>query len=135
MNQDVEYSGQEKRKTMMVPVSKLKPGIEVARAVVNLNKTVLLPAGTTLTAEHLRALKTWGIDAIHVLGAEGGSGPHPAEASLAPRALRAAEERVNRRFKHVTLDNSTAALIRKLAVHRTAARLANATEADPGVNA
>jgi His Kinase A (phospho-acceptor) domain len=69
---------------MMIPCGKLKPGMEVASAVVTPNQTVLLPAGKALTAEHLRALKLWGVDAIQVVGDEGSPGLESADELLAP---------------------------------------------------
>jgi HD-like signal output (HDOD) protein len=103
--------------------------MEVIRNVSNVNDTILLRVGTQLTPQHLRLLKTWGIDAVHVAGAS----DEATEAHQAiPAHLRqAAEAHVTSRLKHVSVKTPSFALWKELAVRRAAARLASQPRPKP----
>lgn len=49
-----------------INIEVLKPGMTLSRNAVHLNGRVLLQAGTTLTPEHLRMLKAWGVFTVSV---------------------------------------------------------------------
>ncbi len=117
----------------MVTIDKLKPGMKVARDVLNLNNAVLLTAGTELVPQHLRTLKMWGLDAIHVVGEAGDGDDQALTAQFAPEILTAAAKRVESRLKHASLDQPGVMMIRDLAVRRLAARLAQAKESGGAV--
>ena len=106
---------------MIVSIDKLEAGMKVARDVVGPDDAVLLPAGSHLNAEHLRKLKEAGVDTVHIV--EGASVGNIPEVNVTPEARQAAEERINERFKHVTVSVPSVELIRDLAIRRLAAQL------------
>ncbi len=99
--------------------------MEVMSDVFNVNKALLLPKGAVLTERHLKALKTWGVEAINVVVA-GEGGPSGAAGQPAPpEVLSAAEKRVAERFKHVTATSPAIEIIKKLALRHSAVHLQN----------
>lgn len=112
----------------MLSVDKLESGMEVARDVKNLNGAILLTAGTLLSAQHLRMLKMWGIDAIHIAGGEGDNERQAALADITPSQREAAEAHVRHRFKHLSPTTPGLTLLVELAVLRVSARLAAAPQ-------
>jgi hypothetical protein len=111
---------------MRLPIDQLKEGMQLTRDVVNLNSTILLVAGTSLTMQHVRVLKMWGIESIHVQGSDGENGDTAeADLKLPPEVMKSAEEYVNRRFRHISPNQAAAAVLRRLALRRTAMRMAS----------
>lgn len=109
---------------MVVPMDKLRAGMEVAADVNNLNGVLMVARGTVLTERHLRILKMWGIESIEIAGGEDGPPPDRTESEYPTELLRVAESRVDQRLKHVVVNNKTLAKIRHLAILRTARLLA-----------
>lgn len=109
---------------MKLEFDQLKPGMQVERDILNHNRVILLSAGTELSEHHLRTLKTCGIAAVHVAGEGADEEAAKIESNLPPELIRAAEERVNFRFKHVKLNHPSLVRLRELAIKRTAANLA-----------
>ncbi len=109
---------------MMVPVDKLEAGMEVAADVINYNQVLLMTKGTTLTQSYIRTLKMWGIEVVNVVSSEADSPPAPVASAFSDDLMNAAEQLVNKRFIHV-LDNTVmAAILKKIAIERTARDLA-----------
>jgi hypothetical protein len=112
---------------MLVEIANLQPGMKVGRDVLNLNAAVLLPTGTLLTPELLTRLNSWGVEAVHI--AEEGGAAESGGVQLAPELLKAAQEEVTERFKHVTDSTPAVAVIREMAIRRTAVRLRKSSNA------
>lgn len=107
---------------MMVPTDKLEPGMQVASDIMNVNNMLLMAKGSLLAARSIRLLKTWGIEAVNIVGDE----PEPVQPvplALPPESLLMAEAAVQLRFRHVNASAGIPKLIRALAVKRTARRL------------
>jgi hypothetical protein len=107
---------------MMLRIEDAKPGMELARDVINLNQSVLLTGGTILNAQHLRTLKMWGIDSIHIQGQEPDDAKSNREPALPPHLLQAIEEHFNDRLKFLAKDTPGIGQLRHLAIMRKAAR-------------
>ncbi len=105
---------------MILPLAKLQPGMHVARNVSNINGTLLLAAGTALSAHHLHVLKVWGVQAVHVED----QSEQPAELPITPALRQAAEAHVNDRLRHASASPSFE-VWKELAICRTATRWAN----------
>jgi len=101
--------------------------MQVERDILNHNRVVLLSAGTELSEHHLRTLKTCGIAAVHVAGEGSEEQAMTGETGLPVELIRAAEERVNFRFKHVKLTHPSLVRLRELAIRRAALSLARKT--------
>jgi len=107
---------------MILSVDKLEPGMTVARDVKNVNEAILLVAGTELTSQHLRRLKMWGIDALHVADREGSAAAQPTQ--VPAHLQQSAEARVQRRFKFQPANAPALETWRQVAIRRTALGLA-----------
>lgn len=87
-----------------INIEEIEPGMVLDQDAMHLNGRVLLAAGTTLTSDHLRMLKAWGVFALSVTGTaparEGVSGP----ATLSDEALMA-------RFRHADLSHPLVAAL------------------------
>jgi hypothetical protein len=103
---------------MLFPIDKLQPGLVLRSDVLNSSDVALLVEGTQLTALHLRLLKQRGIVAVDV--EQGGSIGNLAGTSRSNELLEEAERHVNLRLKHVPIDRPALALLRDIAVRRTA---------------
>ncbi len=113
--------GRESRIVLAVPVSKSQPGAVLARPVLNLNGVVLIHEGTELTAAHVRTLKMWGVETVHIFV----EAPESSLEEQAPEGGRAeAEAQIQERFKFVHQDTPGVQAVRALAVARLAKRLA-----------
>ncbi len=109
---------------MMVSMNKLLPGMKVLRDVRSVNGTVLLAAGTEIAAQHIRVLKMWGVDGVAVRGEEDTEARHSEVKVVDPEMLRAAQDQVDQRLRHAIGSHPAVALVRELAIRRTAAELA-----------
>ena len=70
---------------------------------------LLIPAGTELTARHLRAFQLYGRISVRIRGADAEPEPSP----ISPEELAAAEARILPRFRHNALSHPVvAALLR-----------------------
>lgn len=49
-----------------ITIDRLAPGMTLARDVVHANGRVLLESGATITTNHLRMLKAWGIGSVEI---------------------------------------------------------------------
>ena len=114
-----------------IPVEQLKPGMEVAEDVLNVNGMLLLAGGATLNEQSIRVLKMWGVKVLKVAG---GDDQVPEEAVIeAPEgdALREAQKALALRFKHVQDEMRVARALKHLACERLARKLAEANRGQP----
>jgi hypothetical protein len=93
----------------------------IGRDVVDRAGRMLVPAGTCLGEQHLRVLKTWGIDAVCVEGSAPRSGPIP---ELPPEE----QERLRSRFRRADLAHPLVAELLEQALLRARQRTAAAEE-------
>lgn len=93
--------------------------MQLARDVTGPGHSVLLAAGTELTAQHLKSLKSWKIHSIHVQG-QGDPAPADPTAALPPEVRKQLEERLNRRLKLIGPDTPGFGRLRTIALHRAA---------------
>jgi len=106
----------------MVPTDKLEPGMVVAVDIMNVNNMLLIAKDTALATRSIRLLKTWGIEAINVLG-EDVSSPQAEPLVIPSETMQMAEALVQVRFMHVNASNGVAKAVRTMAVKRAARRL------------
>jgi hypothetical protein len=108
---------------MMVPTDKLEPGMQVASDIMNVNNMLLMAKGSVLAPRSIRLLKTWGIDAVNVVGGEEPEVLPKEPIRITPETLQLAEAMVQTRFQHVNSNEGIPKLVRALAVKRIARRL------------
>jgi len=113
---------------MLVSFDKLEPGMEVARDIINVNGAVLLAAGNLLTDRHLRTLRAWGVDVVHIKESNSGEEEPAGGAEVTPGIRSEAQEAVAVRFKHVTSQHWAVEAVKELAIRRAAARLAGSSK-------
>lgn len=107
---------------MMVPTDKLEPGMVVAVDIMNMNNMLLIAKDTVLVARSIRLLKTWGIEAINIVGEDVSSSQ--AESIIIPsEIMQMAEALIQTRFMHVNAAGGVAKAVRTMAVKRVARRL------------
>ena len=103
---------------MIVPIADLRPGMRVAKDVVDETSTVLLTKGTELDAGHLRSLARRGIEAVQILEEKEKEAPAP------PAMLTLAEQMVAFKFRLIKPGPDTDPW-RDLAIQRMAGVLSN----------
>ena len=108
-----------------VPVEELSMGAVVAQNVLDLSGRMLVPAGTVLTAKHLRAFKIWGVEKVTIASAEDSAEPDrsviPRDAD--PEQLEKARAIAAERFRHAPTDLPAMSLLHDLCVSRLLARI------------
>ncbi len=109
---------------MMVSINKLLPGMKVLRDVRSVNGTVLLAAGTEIAAQHIRVLRMWGVEGVAVKGQEDTEAHHSKVKVVDAEVLQAAQNQVDQRLRHAIGSHPAVALVRELAIRRTAAKMA-----------
>lgn len=113
----------------LVPVEQLKPGMEVAEDVSNVNGMLLLASGTLLSDKTIRVLKMWGVEMLRVVGGEEPDSSAVELSQLDPEVLIEVEREMALRFKHVGDDMHVTRAVKKLAYQRTAKRVARQRDA------
>jgi hypothetical protein len=106
---------------MLKSIDTLEVGMEVSADVMNVNGMLLIPKGTILSDRHLRMLRNWGVDAVHITGVS--TATQEPEVKLPPETLLEATKQVNNRFKFVSSKLGVVEAIRQMAIKRTARRL------------
>ena len=113
---------------LKVAIEELAIGAVVAQNVLDLSGRLLVPAGTALTAKHLRAFKIWGVERIAIASAEDSAEPDrsviPRDAN--PEDLATARATATERFRFAPTDLPAMALLYDLCVARILARTAAA---------
>lgn len=109
-----------------VPVEQLKPGMEVAEDVLNVNGMLLLAGGATLSEQSIRVLKMWGVKTLKVAGGDDQVPPEAAANAPEAGALREAQKALALRFSHVQDELRVARTLKHLACERLAHKLAAA---------
>ncbi len=109
---------------LKVAIEDLAAGAVVAQNVLDLSGRMLVPAGTALTAKHLRAFKIWGVETVAIASAEDSSEPErcviPRDAD--PEQLARARATATERFRHAPTDLPAMALLYDLCVARILSR-------------
>lgn len=113
----------------LVPVEQLKPGMEVAEDVSNVNGMLLLASGTFLNDKTIRVLKMWGVEMLRVVGGEEPESGAVEVAQLDPEVVTEVEREMALRFKHVGDDMHVTRAVKKLAYQRIMKRVARQKEA------
>lgn len=102
-------------------VEKLTAGMQLRKAVFNMNGVLLLREGERLTAKHVTVLKTWGVHEVDICQEEGAA---EATSTVSPAILRQIEQETGRRFRHAALASTPhMGMIARAAGRRLAARL------------
>lgn len=113
---------------LKVATHTIEVGAVVAQNVLDLSGRLLVPAGTALTAKHLRAFKIWGVERIAITSAEDSAEPDrsviPRDAN--PADLATARASATERFRFAPTDLPAMALLYDLCVARILARTAAA---------
>lgn len=79
-----------------VTVDRAQPGMTLASPVTDRLGRLLIPAGADLTARHVDALATWGVDQVEIVSDE----PEFPEIEVTPELRARARSEVARRFRH-----------------------------------
>ena len=113
---------------LKVAIEELAIGAVVAQNVLDLSGRLLVPAGTALTAKHLRAFKIWGIEKVAIASAEDSAEPDrsviPRDAN--PEELEKARATATERFRFAPTNLPAMALLYDLCVARILRRTAAA---------
>ena len=88
----------------MIPVDNLEVGMVLEEDVLDRTGRLLLGAGVELTQKHLMIFRTWGIDEVNILGAEGGDQTSALPDEVTAEDLAAAEAELLPRFRHTGLE-------------------------------
>jgi len=97
-------------------IDALQPGMKVGRDVVETSGQILLRAGTEITEQHLRVLRSWGIQTVEI---EGARPAEPEDAFLAradPATFDRAQAAVTERFRCADPAHPAIAELMRLAV-------------------
>ncbi|NDY41294.1 DUF3391 domain-containing protein [Dissulfurirhabdus thermomarina] len=105
-----------------ISVDELKPGMVLARSAVDRNNRVLLAAGTTLTEDHIKIFRAWGVTEVSVEGRVPGPPETEAAAAADPERIREVRERLEERFRHVDLEDPVAREVFRLLAVRELGR-------------
>ena len=85
-----------------ISIDNLEPGMVLKEALKNSNGSVLLPAESTLTEKHIRAMKMWGVlDANIALDDNDGT----EHAEVSPEMVAQSQDAIKPLFLHCDLDN------------------------------
>jgi hypothetical protein len=106
----------------MVSVDDLEAGMVLADEIRDQQGRLLMPAGTELTARHLRAFQLWGIFSVRITSGDGGG--EPAEPPLTPEQLEAGRAVVVGRLRDTDPVHPFIAELVQLCTVREARRLA-----------
>lgn len=110
-----------------VKLDDLQEGMVVAADVKNLDDMLLIPAGSELTARHIRILRTWGIPEVAVeTGGEGEENTDPL-LKLAPETAAKLESDVRSRFWKLDGTNPAQKELLRLTLRRAARQLLGQT--------
>lgn len=105
---------------VQVDVDDLTEGVVLAEDINDQQGRLLMPAGTALTARHLRAFQLWGILSVRIRGEA--AGPEADLRDPTPAEISVAEAEVRPRFRGDLAHPCTAELLRivarRLAHHR-----------------
>ena len=109
---------------LKVAIEDLAAGAVVAQNVLDLSGRMLVPAGTALTAKHLRAFKIWGVEKVAIASAGDSAEP---DRSVIPRdadpgQLERARAAATERFRHAPTDLPAMSLLYDLCVARNLSR-------------
>lgn len=105
---------------VQLDVDDLAEGMVLAEDINDQQGRLLMPAGTALTARHLRAFQLWGIQVVRIRGE--GAGPEQDLRDPTPEEVATAEAELRPRFRGDAAHPFTAELLRlcarRLAHHR-----------------
>lgn len=110
----------------LVPIEQLKPGMQVAEDVLNVNGMLLLAGGAILGEPSIRVLKMWGVKALKVAGGDALAQEAGPAGGVSPECLAEASRQLSLKLKHVSEDLRVSQTLKQLAVERCAQRLASA---------
>jgi hypothetical protein len=110
-----------------VRLESLRAGMVVTAEIKNMDDMLLIPAGCTLTDNHIETLSAWGIADAQVESSD--DSPEPADilATLAPETLEALTNEVKARFWDPIDKNAVQAETFTLALRREARRFKTST--------
>lgn len=101
-----------------VRLKQLEPGMILSRDVQDLSGRLLLRNGKSITAQHLRIFKIWGVSEVEIKDPQAqppqDAERHPAEELYPPKVFQAAQSRTNDLFRRNETDH---VLIRELRTH------------------
>jgi len=83
---------------LRVKSEKLEPGMIVARDVKNIDGTLLVPAGCTLSERQIDILQAWGVSEVEVEASQELTKSHDPLAQLPPETLAKMTEDLRNRF-------------------------------------
>jgi HD-like signal output (HDOD) protein len=107
----------------VVKISQLEPDMVVCSDVKDRNGRLLVAAGTSLTANHIRIIKIWGIFEADIENASPKDGVPPPQDAIDPAIIKAAEEVVRGRFRYNDMGNSTVAELFRIGSLRRALQM------------
>ena len=84
----------------ILQLDELQAGMVLAADAVCLNGRVLLRTGTTLTEQHLKIFRTWGLSEADIEGADAQDIHSQKLAAVDPQRLEMVRERLLERFRH-----------------------------------
>ena len=106
-----------------VNIDSLEPGMVLAEDLYHADGRLLLTKGLTLNPNHLRVLKTWGVDGAEIEGVADGSRP-PTLEEIDPAVLQEAEELTKKQFSHANVDHPFLANLFRICNQRRALQMA-----------
>lgn len=81
--------------SVLITINQIEDGMMLSSSVTNKFGQLLLPAGTTLSANHKKLLKTWGISSVQITEQSGEENSDGVNASILEKAKSLVAERMS----------------------------------------
>ena len=112
----------------LVPLNQLMAGMVLAEDAVCLNGRVLLRRGSTLTEQHLKIFRTWGLADVDIVGADGTTVTAGVSDDADPELVKKERKAINERFRHVDTGNQMISALIRCALARAIETAKNASD-------